>query len=148
KAGTAFTTAAGNRYDDPVFVSSIESESAPTTNGNFRLTAVSPGLGQGDMTAVGGSFDLDGSPRNFGGAVDMGAYQFQAAASTPLVITTQPVPKVYCATGTNVFQITASGANLAYQWEVNRNEGSGFVSVANDANHSGATQTNLTILNA
>ncbi len=61
-------TSAGNTTDDPLFVGS----------GNYRLRPVSPLIDAGTDTPSGGSlplFDLDGSPRPNGSAIDIGAYE-------------------------------------------------------------------------
>ncbi len=54
------------------------------TNGwsNLRLQTNSPCINAGANTYVSTSTDLDGCPRIVGGAVDMGAYEFQSPAST------------------------------------------------------------------
>ncbi len=58
----------GNITNDPNFVDFI--------GGNFRLQSNSPCINSGDGSSGTGT-DLDGNPRVVGGAVDMGAYEFQ-----------------------------------------------------------------------
>jgi hypothetical protein len=64
------TNGVGNITNDPAFVN--------LTNGDFHLQATSRCINTGNNSSVVGSTDLDGNPRIMGGAVDMGAYEFQA----------------------------------------------------------------------
>ncbi|MBN2023349.1 MAG: right-handed parallel beta-helix repeat-containing protein, partial [Pirellulales bacterium] len=52
-------------------------ESANDDYGDLRLSVLSPAINAGDNAQVIGSTDLGGDPRIIGGAVDMGAYEFQ-----------------------------------------------------------------------
>lgn len=58
---------AGNMDSEPLFVD--------TTNGNFRLEAISPCNNAGINSLAPGNTDLDGNPRIVDGIVDMGAYE-------------------------------------------------------------------------
>jgi hypothetical protein len=58
----------GNIANDPQF--------ADSGAGNYRLKASSPGLNVGTNGAVVGTTDLDDHPRIAGGAVDLGAYEY------------------------------------------------------------------------
>ncbi len=74
--GADYSSGVGNTTDDPLFVDSAA--------GNFRLTphtspGIDTGLNQGWMTT---GTDLDGSPRIFGPAVDMGAFEDQTKRGT------------------------------------------------------------------
>jgi hypothetical protein len=66
------TNGVGNITNAPLFVE---------TNGwaNLRLQPTSSCINAGNNAYVVGGSDLDGNPRNIGDAVDMGAYEFQAA---------------------------------------------------------------------
>jgi len=55
-------------------------------NGDLRLNADSPCINAGDNALAVGAYDLDGNPRVFGGAVDMGAYELQSLPILPPVI--------------------------------------------------------------
>ena len=66
--------------------------------------------------------------------------------NTPPEIVTQPKDSTICMNAGATFNVTATGTNVTYQWQVNR--GAGFVNVVNDANFSGATLNTLTITNA
>jgi parallel beta-helix repeat protein len=60
----------GNISEDPLFV------------GNYRLQPGSPSIDSGDSSVVQpGERDLDGKPRIYGAAVDMGAYEWTPALS-------------------------------------------------------------------
>ncbi len=64
----------GNLTNAPLFMN---------TNGwsNLRLQSNSPCINAGDNASVSGTTDLDGKPHIVGGAVDIGAYEFQSPAS-------------------------------------------------------------------
>lgn len=58
-------------------------------------------------------------------------------------ISSQPVDQYACTGDNAVFQVTASGSGLTYQWQ--ENTGSGFVNITNGGVYSGATTNTLTI---
>ncbi len=68
------TNGIGNIDVDPLF--------ADLLGDNLRLQPDSPCINSGFDSNAGGDPDLDGNPRIAGGTVDMGAYEFQSAAST------------------------------------------------------------------
>ena len=72
------TAGTGNITDDPLFAD---------TNGwaNLRLHADSPCINAGLNDYAPGLTDLDGRSRIVGGAVDMGAYEFQPSASSAFI---------------------------------------------------------------
>jgi hypothetical protein len=61
---------AGNLASEPQFVNLGE--------GNLRLQTISPCLNSGNNGYVSGQTDLDGNPRIYGPAVDIGAYELQS----------------------------------------------------------------------
>jgi PKD repeat protein len=63
----------GNITNQPIFVD--------FTSGNVRLQSSSPCINSGKNSAVNAGLDLDSNPRIAGGAVDMGAYEFQSPQS-------------------------------------------------------------------
>jgi hypothetical protein len=67
------TSGVGNITSDPKFVN--------YAGGNLRLQTNSPCINAGDNAYVVGSTDLDGNPRIVGGAVDIGAYEYQTPTS-------------------------------------------------------------------
>ncbi len=71
---TPLPAGSGNFTNEPLFVD--------LTNGNFHLQPGSPCINAGNNAYVRTSSDLDGSPRNIGGAVDLGAYEFQSPGFT------------------------------------------------------------------
>jgi hypothetical protein len=66
-AGTPAAGSGGNLGVDPQFAAA----------GNFHLSATSPLLGAGTLAPAGGlsTMDLEGNPRTYAGAVDLGAYE-------------------------------------------------------------------------
>lgn len=78
----------GNLTADPQFVSPAPFGLAPNTSGDYHLKATSLAINRGDNEAI---FlidkDLAGNLRGFsGGRVDMGAYEFQGAGTSTLII--------------------------------------------------------------
>ncbi len=67
------------------------------------------------------------------------------AVNSPVVITTEPIAKSTCATGSTNFTVTATGTSLAYQWQVSTNGGIGWTNITNNATYGGATTNNLTL---
>jgi len=65
----------GNVDADPLFVAPITATVAPTIAGNYRLQPGSPAVNAGSNGLVATAMDLDGNPRIWAGAVDMGAYE-------------------------------------------------------------------------
>ncbi len=65
---------------DPRFVTPVDPLQAPSTAGDLHLWASSPAINTGDNSATSTATDLDGKPRIFDGAVDLGAYEFQGGA--------------------------------------------------------------------
>ncbi len=70
-AGCALNWGAGNKEVDPLFIGALQND--------YHLSPESPCIDTGDpaFAAAAGETDLDGSPRVFGGVVDMGAYEYQ-----------------------------------------------------------------------
>ena len=76
--------------------------------------------------------DLDGN----------GTPDFQEAGAAP-TIATQPIDASIIITQNATF--TVVGAAHTYQWQEDKNDGSGFVNIVDDAVYGGATTTTLTI---
>jgi len=72
-----------NIDQNPRFITPVSPNSAPTSDGNFRLMSSSPAVESGNNNAVTVSTDLDGNTRIMDGdsdgdpIVDIGAYEFQ-----------------------------------------------------------------------
>jgi hypothetical protein len=63
--------------------------------------------------------------------------------NTPPVITVQPSNSAICSGTNSSFSVTATGANLTYQWQVNT--GSAFSNITNNTLYSNATTSTLNI---
>ncbi len=61
------------------------------------------------------------------------------------VITSQPVDRQICEEGTTTMGAAATGVELAYQWFVDRRDGNGFVTLLDDAVHTGAETDQLSL---
>lgn len=91
----------------PLFVTTVDPATSPTTAGNLRLQCLSPAIDAGLDAANLTTTDLDGNPRKFdaiagGSLIDMGAYEKQVSCCPPSNI-------VYV-------KATASGANNGTSW--------------------------------
>ena len=97
-----------------------------------------------------------------GVTLGMSGYQYQvivtgvvapAATSNPATLTVlnapaitgQPASIAVTVGGSTSFTVSATGAGLSYQWQVNT--GSGYVNVVNNATYAGATTATLTLSN-
>ncbi|MGC9395350.1 MAG: choice-of-anchor Q domain-containing protein [Anaerolineae bacterium] len=67
----------GNLDANPQFIAPVDAATAPTSDGNLRLTFGSPAMDAGDNTAVLSTVDPDGNARVVAPAVDMGAYEVE-----------------------------------------------------------------------
>jgi hypothetical protein len=123
---------------DPVFLQGISPGSAPTTGGDFTLSACSPVINDGfNAYTPADGIDILGNPRVFGGSVDVGAFEFQGQSSLPHLLAQSGDQNASFASPA-VFSVTVSpilGATPAYQWF----GPSGLIS--------GATNSTLTISN-
>ena len=61
----------------PGFVSAIDADFAPTTEGDYRPVDGSPLINMGNNAFVTATIDLAGKPRIFDQTVDIGAYEYQ-----------------------------------------------------------------------
>jgi parallel beta-helix repeat protein len=96
----------GNISSDPQFENS--------TARDWHLRSESPCIDKGNNTFAAGSKDLDGSPRQVGSAVDMGAYEF---GPVPPYVLTEPEDYTVVAGQSAVFTAVAEGsAPITYQW--------------------------------
>ena len=73
----------GNIDTNPLFVIPVDPATAPTADGDLRLTENSPAIDMGDNAYISKMYDLDGKARKVDGdsdgapTVDMGAYEYQ-----------------------------------------------------------------------
>ena len=137
--GLTTLTDYNNIDSDPFFVNA--------TAGDFRPLSYSPLVDAGYTNGVNLNTDLGGNVRLMGANIDMGAYELQGTA-TPVIAQVSKVrscdpggtiQSFVLSTGTNNYGFTS------YQWEINRNDGLGFLTLTNDSVHSGATTATLTL---
>ncbi len=79
-------------------------------------------------------------------SADMNSDEAELTVNTAPEITSQPADTSVCEGYDGMFIADAGGTDVTWQWYVNN--GSGFVTVSNDANHNGATDDTLEIINA
>ena len=93
--------------------------STSSTQLNSCAAAINTGSNQAYTDANGPATDLAGNPRIFptGGLIDMGAYEFQGATSSPVSITQQPpAGSALCAGSPLSVSVSVTGPVNAYQW--------------------------------
>lgn len=129
-------TGNNNIDNDPLFSYSAD----------YHLQQCSPLINAGDSGALSGlTNDLDGLERTSGGSVDIGAYEFQGSPGTPLLILAQPSSVSFCPIrGSDSFTVSASGS-VVYWWQVNKNDGNGFVSLIDNDRYTGTFTSNLIV---
>ncbi|NBB80312.1 MAG: hypothetical protein GVY36_12860, partial [Verrucomicrobia bacterium] len=69
------TDGGGNLDGDPAFLEHVDPASAPTTDGDYRLSSGSVAIDVGLNSANPEASDLAGKARVFGGSIDLGAYE-------------------------------------------------------------------------
>jgi len=80
-----------NEDTDPLFITPVDPATAPTADGNLRLTKSSPAVDKGNNDYISVDFDLDNKARKVDGnldgtpTVDMGAYETQIYYYLPLI---------------------------------------------------------------
>lgn len=75
---TTLSDGGGNIDANPMFITDVDPNTAPTILGNTHLNTGSPAINAGDNSLVTSSTDLDGSTRIQDTTVDMGAYEFSS----------------------------------------------------------------------
>lgn len=115
-------------------------------NGDFQLRNYSPAVDAGIIST--NSFfprDLAGHPRVANKSEDLGAYELQGSA---LELSSQLKIESTCDGFGNIYKLspTAGNAELTgFVWKVDRNNGSGFVTLPADSFHSGVSASMVTI---
>lgn len=109
----------GHNLDvDPQFIDPIPASESPTTGGNYRLQAGSPAINAGNNAVVPvGATDLDGNPRIFGSAVDIGAYELINEDNKHFVIVVK-TDNPGASSGTQ-FTIPTTGSGYNYNVDCN-----------------------------
>ena len=100
---------------DPTNLTTTSSPFAsPTTT---QLAAGSPAIDAGSSAANGYPTDLAGNSRVVGCRIDMGAYELQATAFTPLAFISQPpAGSAVCPGGSVTLSVSTTGSVTGYQW--------------------------------
>jgi PKD repeat protein len=65
--------------------------------------------------------------------------------SRNVVIQSQPTARLICTGRTTNLSVSSTGSNLIYRWEINRNDGTGFVPLNQEPPYSGVATATLTI---
>jgi hypothetical protein len=108
------TDGGGNLDLDPAFVTNpTQNQSA---SGDYHLQAASPAINNASASLVPGGVtaDIEANPRAAGGAVDMGAYEYQSAALPPETSLTS-LPASTSSDNTPSFSFTSSEPGSTFQ---------------------------------
>jgi len=106
----------GNNQDiNPIFITPIATNSAPTTAGDFQLASGSPAADAGLTSANTTSFDIVGAARAQGNVIDAGAYESPYTAQLTVTVSSAPAAIEYGETVTHTVVITNNGDAYAYQ---------------------------------
>lgn len=129
--------------------SGLLTATSSVTNPGFKWYSASSG---GTSLFTGSSFTTPALTTNatYYVAVYASASPGCESARTPVTATviaapvlTSPISTTTCESGNAMFGISATGASLTYQWQVN--SGSGYVNLGNGGIYSGVLTNNLTI---
>lgn len=110
-----------------------ETALTPTLDANGRPLAGSNTIDAGDNNYTVGTSDIDGNNRIMNSTIDMGAFEFDASACSP--ITQQPASISGCEGDDISFSVGTTGTIVSYQWKFN------------GVDISGATSSTVTINN-
>jgi len=127
-------------HTDPVF--------ADAANNDYRLKSCSPAINAGNNSFIypGNTKDLANNPRLYvNGVVDLGAYEFQGAKTTPFAITAHPLNRTIVSGGTATFSVATTGAGVTYQWQVSTNGGSSWTNISPNGTGSTLSVPNVTM---
>ena len=94
--------------------------------------------------------DMDGNVYNVvvsNCSTDVSSATAMLTVDTAPEITGQPEDVTICFGQNTTFEVVAQGTAVAYQWQVNRQDGLGFVNVVDNANFSGSNLSVLTLTN-
>ena len=95
---------------DPLFLN--------PSSGNFRLQSASPAIDAGQGAASdSGALDLAAAARVVGGAIDLGALEYQGVAGTPLRLSSVRWSDAVCEGQAALFEVSGA-TNLAFSWQV------------------------------
>ncbi|WP_234567720.1 BspA family leucine-rich repeat surface protein [Rhodohalobacter sp. 614A] len=149
---SSYGTDGGNNIDtDPLFVTAVDPDDAPTSAGDLQLTESSPAINTGDPSTdfsnyPGGNADPEDLNRNgrvFLGStqiVDMGAYEFQGDYVEPFdpFITTWEVTS-------GDLDITIPTTGSGYNYDVDWGDGNSNAGQTGDATHTYASAGTYTV---
>ncbi|RYD83927.1 MAG: hypothetical protein EOP84_06915, partial [Verrucomicrobiaceae bacterium] len=138
----ATSTTNGNFTFDPLFVD--------PTQGNYQVARLSPLLNAASPSfSTISNEDLLGNGRDFSGP-DIGAYELNAGAILGLKVVRLPVSKLKVKTtggGSASFSMALqSGTIFNFTWQVNHNDGAGWVNVADGGRYDINTDGSASIL--
>jgi gliding motility-associated-like protein len=120
------------------FTSAVSGSTFTWTNDNTTIGLAASGAGDiASFTAINTTTapavaNITVSPEADGCAGSPVSFKITVNAST--IIASQPQPKTLCEGGSTSFSVTATGTALTYQWQVNKNDGQGFMNVAGASN--------------
>ncbi|HEY3387110.1 MAG TPA: right-handed parallel beta-helix repeat-containing protein, partial [Saprospiraceae bacterium] len=117
----ALGTDLGNNLDqDPLFIADVDLLTLPNTTGDFHLQSGSPVINAGTLDTTRLNLPLtdpDGYPRIVHGRIDMGAFEFQGAISSPECSISGPdIVTSYSAT-----LYSAPAGMMSYAWSIKGN---------------------------
>ncbi|MGB0368072.1 MAG: choice-of-anchor Q domain-containing protein, partial [Flavobacteriales bacterium] len=114
--------------------STNESSVGLNLNAAYRPVAGSSSIDAGDNSYAVGTEDVDGNNRIMNSTIDIGAFEYDPSACSP--ITQQPVAVGFCAGDNVTLSVGTTGTITSYQWK------------KGGANVTGATSATLTLTNA
>lgn len=101
---------------------------------DFRPVSGSSSIDAGDNLVAVGIEDIDGNARILGGTIDIGAFEFDPSACSP--ITQEPTDASFCLGDDVTLTVSTSGTITSYQWK------------KGGTNILGANAATLTLMNA
>ncbi|MFM2307043.1 MAG: hypothetical protein RLZZ367_1712, partial [Bacteroidota bacterium] len=135
-----------NYNTDPLFVDMTDAALAPTMQGNLSLQSCSYLIDKGDGSySMLGQLDVAGNTRIYNNRIDIGAYEIQSVAQTPINAPASTVrDTAVCAGQDAVFSLPA-GIVGTFTWQVNT--GNGYTDITSGGLYSGYNTNSLRVAN-